>query len=211
MTPGIVVVGGGIAAQSLCEEIRERDAAVPLTMIGGEPCLPYDRVRLSELLVSDEEPASLSLRPREWYADREVRTLLGRRVACLDTGLRRLTLEDQEEIPYDRLVLATGSEPLLPSLPGLDLPGVLPFRGPEHCEEIRAAARGGAPRVAVIGGGGVGMCGGLPFPAPRPLVFIAGPRPGGRPPGWLLSAAVCWGWRRPTASPPRAARSRSCT
>ncbi|MDQ2630997.1 MAG: nitrite reductase large subunit NirB [Actinomycetota bacterium] len=154
---GIVVVGGGIAAQSLCEEIRERDAAVPLTMICGEPCLPYDRVRLSELLVSDEAPATLALRPREWYEDREVKTLLGRRVAFADTGLRRLTLDDQEEIPYDRLVLATGSDPLLPPLPGLELPGVLPFRGPEHCEEIRAAARGGAARVAVIGGGLLGL------------------------------------------------------
>jgi nitrite reductase (NADH) large subunit len=157
MSSGAVVVGGGIAAQSLCEEIRERDPALPLTMICGEPCLPYDRVRLSELLVSDEAPASLALRPREWYEDREVKTLLGRRVAHLDTGLRRLTLEDQEEIPYDQLVLATGSEPLLPPLPGLELPGVLPFRGPEHCEEIRAAARGGAARVAVIGGGLLGL------------------------------------------------------
>jgi nitrite reductase (NADH) large subunit len=157
MNAGVVLVGGGIAAQSLCEELRERDPQLPLTMICGEPCLPYDRVRLSELLVSDEAPASLGLRPREWYEDREVKTLLGRRVAFLDPGLRRLTLDDQEEIPYDRLVLATGSEPLLPPLPGLELPGVLPFRGPEHCEEIRAAARGGAARVAVIGGGLLGL------------------------------------------------------
>jgi nitrite reductase (NADH) large subunit len=157
MNPGTVVVGGGIAAQSLCEQIRERDPAAPLTIICGEPCLPYDRVRLSELLVSAEAPAALALRPREWYEDRQVKTLLGRRVAHLDPGQRRLALEDQEEIPYDQLVLATGSEPLLLPLPGLDLPGVLPFRGPEHCEEIRAAARGGADRVAVIGGGLLGL------------------------------------------------------
>jgi nitrite reductase (NADH) large subunit len=154
---GIVVVGGGIAAQSLCEAIREGEREVPLTMLCGEPRLPYDRVRLSELLVTDETPSALALRPREWYEDREVRTLLGRRVAHLDIGLRRLTLEDQEEIPYDRLVLATGSEPLMPPLPGLDLPGVLPFRGPEHCEQIRAAAGGAAARVAVTGGGLLGL------------------------------------------------------
>ncbi|HEU4600252.1 MAG TPA: FAD-dependent oxidoreductase, partial [Solirubrobacterales bacterium] len=157
MSSGVVIVGGGIAAQSVCEELRERDSALPLTVICGEPCLPYDRVRLSELLVSDEAPAALALRPREWYEDRGVKTLLGRRVSHLDTGLRRLTLDDQEEIPYDQLVLATGSEPLLPPLPGLGLAGVLPFRGPEHCEEIRAAARGGAARVAVIGGGLLGL------------------------------------------------------
>ena len=155
--PGIVVVGGGIAAQSVCEALRERDATVPLTMVCGEPRLPYDRVRLSELLLSEESPEALALRPPEWYADRKIATLLGRRVAHVDSGLRRLTLEDQEEIPYDRLVLTTGSQPLLPPLPGIDLPGVLPFRGPEHCEEIRAAVRRGAAKVAVIGGGLLGL------------------------------------------------------
>jgi nitrite reductase [NAD(P)H] large subunit len=154
---GIVVVGGGIAAQSLCEAVRERDAAVPLTMICAEPRLPYDRVRLSELLLSDESPEALALRPEEWYADRGVRTLLGRTVAAVDTEARRLALADGERFAYERLVLATGSEPLMPPLPGIDLPGVLPFRGPEHCEEIRAAARGGAARVAVIGGGLLGL------------------------------------------------------
>jgi nitrite reductase [NAD(P)H] large subunit len=154
---GIVVVGGGIAAQSLCEEIRERDEGVPLTLICGEHRLPYDRVRLSELLRSEESPEALALRPEEWYSDRAVRTQLGRQVVAVDTDLGRLAMGDGEELAYERLVLATGSEPLMPPLPGIDLPGVLPFRGPEHCEEIRAAARGGAARVAVIGGGLLGL------------------------------------------------------
>ncbi|MGD9735009.1 MAG: nitrite reductase large subunit NirB [Solirubrobacterales bacterium] len=156
-SPAIVVVGGGIAAQSLCELVRERDSEVPLTMICGEPRLPYDRVRLSELLASEEGPESLALRPPEWYADRGIETVVGHRVDKVDAALRRLELDGGEPRSYERLVLATGSDPLLPPLPGLDLPGVLPFRGPEHCEEIRAAARGGAARVVVIGGGLLGL------------------------------------------------------
>ncbi len=154
---GIVVVGGGIAAQSVCEQIRERDGEVPLTMVCGESRAPYDRVRLSELLVSGEAPAALALRPEEWYADREVGLRLGRRVTMVDAARRRLRLDGGEELGYEKLVLATGSEPLLPPLPGIDLPGVLPFRDPEHCEEIRAACGEGAARVAVIGGGLLGL------------------------------------------------------
>jgi nitrite reductase (NADH) large subunit len=154
---GIVVVGGGIAAQALCEALRGRDSDVPLTTICGEPRLPYDRVRLSELLLSEEPPEPLALRPPEWYEDHEVRLRLGERVAGLDAARRRLKLESGETVECERLVLATGSRPLMPPLPGIELPGVLPFRGPEHCEEIRAAARGGAARVAVIGGGLLGL------------------------------------------------------
>ncbi len=154
---GIVIVGGGIAAQSVCEAIRERDPSVPLTMVCGEPRLPYDRVRLSELLVSGEPAETLALRPQEWYADRGVRTLLDRQVVDVNRDGRLLGLADGETIPYENLVLATGSRPLMPPIPGLELPGVMPFRGPEDCEAIRAAASGGATKVAVVGGGLLGL------------------------------------------------------
>jgi nitrite reductase (NADH) large subunit len=153
---GIAVIGGGIAAQALCEEVRARDPEVPLTMICGESCLPYDRVRLSEILVSGEEPEALALRPAEWFEDNGVRTLLGHRVERIDAAFRRLSLGGGEEVEYDRLVLATGSQPLMPPLPGIDLSGVIPFRDPAHCDEIRAAAEAAA-RVVVIGGGLLGL------------------------------------------------------
>jgi nitrite reductase (NADH) large subunit len=153
---GITIVGGGIAAQALCEELRTRDASVPLTMICGEPCLPYDRVRLSEILVSGEEPEALTLRPAEWYEDNAVRILSGRRVEGIDAGFRRLVLDGGETLEYERVVLATGSQPLMPPLPGIELPGVIPFRDPAHCDAIRVAAAAGA-RIAVIGGGLLGL------------------------------------------------------
>ena len=153
---GIVVIGGGIAAQSLCEEVRARDPKVPLTLICGESCLPYDRVRLSEILVSGEEPGALALRPEEWYEDNAVETLLGRRVEAIDAAFGRLVLDDGETLSYDDLVLATGSRPLMPPLPGLALPGVIPFRDPADCDAIRGAVAADA-RIAVIGGGLLGL------------------------------------------------------
>jgi nitrite reductase (NADH) large subunit len=154
---GIVIVGGGIAGQAVCEAVRERDRDIPVTLVCGEPTLPYDRVRLSDLLVSDQDPSELVLRPTEWYEDRDVGVRLGSFVESADTSERVLVLDDGTELSYDRLVLATGSQPLLPSIPGIDLPGVRAFRGPEDCEAIRDAAGNGASRAAVIGGGLLGL------------------------------------------------------
>ncbi|MBA3300697.1 MAG: NAD(P)/FAD-dependent oxidoreductase [Thermoleophilaceae bacterium] len=156
MSSGLAIVGGGIAGQSLCEALRERDPEVAITLICAEPRLPYDRVRLSELLVSGEDPAALELRPPEWYADRRVEVLTGRRVQELDPDAATLVLDGGERRAFGRIALCTGSKPLMPPIPGLDKPGVIPFRGPEDCETIRAAAAGGA-RVAVIGGGLLGL------------------------------------------------------
>ena len=153
---GIAIVGGGIAGQALCEALRERDPDVPLALVCGEDCLPYDRVRLSEILVSGEDPAALGLRPAEWYADRRVEVLTGRQVTALDPDARAVELDDGERRTFDRVALCTGSQPMMPPIPGLDKPGVIPFRGPQDCETIRAAAAGGA-RVAVIGGGLLGL------------------------------------------------------
>jgi nitrite reductase (NADH) large subunit len=156
---GIVVVGGGIAGQALCEALRERDRDVDVTLVCGEPRLPYDRVRLSEILVSGEDPDSLALRPPEWFEDRGVRALLGQPALGLavgSNGTQALELRDGGAIPFAKLALATGSAPLMPPLPGIDLPGVHPFRGPEDCAAIRAAAAG-ARRAAVIGGGLLGL------------------------------------------------------
>ena len=113
MSPGVVIVGGGIAGQAVCEALREQDADVAVTLIRGEGSAPYDRVRLSEILVSGEDPQTLQLRPPEWYADHDVALLVGRTVTWVDTERGVLGLDDVEELAFDRLVLATGSQPSL--------------------------------------------------------------------------------------------------
>ncbi|MDP2713037.1 MAG: nitrite reductase large subunit NirB [Solirubrobacteraceae bacterium] len=158
MSHGVVIVGGGIAGQAVCEALRERDADVAITLICGERSAPYDRVRLSEILVSGEDPQTLQLRPPEWYEDNGVELLVGRTVTWVDAERGALGLDDVDELAFDRLVLATGSQPLMPPIPGIDLAGVHPFRDPADCDAIRvAAAQGGVRRAAVIGGGLLGL------------------------------------------------------
>jgi nitrite reductase (NADH) large subunit len=152
----VVIVGGGIAGQAVCEALREHDARTPVTLVCAEPRLPYDRVRLSEILVSGASPETLALRPPEWFEDHGLEVLLGRRATAVDTEGRTVALDDGRVVPYATLVLATGSMPLVPPIPGIDLPHVHPFRGPEDCEAIRAAAVR-AEHAAVIGGGLLGL------------------------------------------------------
>jgi nitrite reductase (NADH) large subunit len=152
----VLVIGGGIAGQSMCEAVRERDRDARLTLVCGESRLPYDRVKLSSLLAGDVDADSLQLRPADWYADRDVDVRLGRQVVALDPDAGTCTLDDGETLGFVRCVLATGSDALMPPLPGRDLQGVHPFRGPEDCDAILAAADGAA-RAAVVGGGLLGL------------------------------------------------------
>jgi nitrite reductase (NADH) large subunit len=151
----IVVVGGGIAGQALVEAVRARDPEVTIALVCGEPELPYDRVRLSELLVGGEPAAGLRLRPDEWYEDAGIRLVRGL-AEWVRSDHKLVGLSDGTLLAYDRLALATGSDPLLPPIPGIDLPGVHAFRDTADCSAIRAAA-GGARHAAVIGGGLLGL------------------------------------------------------
>ncbi|MGH2836899.1 MAG: FAD-dependent oxidoreductase, partial [Thermoleophilaceae bacterium] len=152
---GILVVGGGIAGQSVCERVRERDPDVPLTLLCKEPELPYDRVALSQLLAGETTRDELQLRPAEWYADRDIDVRLATAdELCLDAG--ECLLSDGAAVRFDRAVICTGSDPLLPPLEGIDLPGVVAFRDPGDCAAIAERA-GAARRAVVIGGGLLGL------------------------------------------------------
>jgi nitrite reductase [NAD(P)H] large subunit len=153
---GVVVIGGGIAGQSVCERVRARDGEVPIVLVCKEAEAPYDRVALSHLLAGESARDDLRLRPEAWYADHGVELRPGAAVQRLDPGGGACTLADGEELAFDRAVLCTGSDPLLPPLEGIDLPGVFAFRTPADCDAIAARARE-ARHAAVIGGGLLGL------------------------------------------------------
>jgi nitrite reductase (NADH) large subunit len=154
---GILVIGGGIAGQAVCEAVRALDPEIPLTLVCGEPYRPYDRVRLGTLLAPEGGGVeALRLRPDTWYEDARVRVLTGVRVAELDPELGRAALADGTDILFDRAVLCTGSDPLVPPLENADAHGVHVFRDPADCAAIRTAAPD-ARRAAVIGGGLLGL------------------------------------------------------
>jgi len=150
----VLVVGGGIAGQSVCEQLTGRGCAI--TLVCGEPHLPYDRVNLGKLLSGTEQTVTgLALRPATWYADHGIDVRLGTWITDLDPDAGIATT-DEGSFAFDRAVLCTGSTPLVPPLAGASAAGVHVFRGPEDCARILDDA-GRAKRAAVIGGGLLGL------------------------------------------------------
>jgi len=142
-----LVIGGGIAGQAVVEAIRDQDPDHELTLVCGEPRLPYDRVALSTLLADGADPDTLTIRPPSWYEDHRIEVITGRWIDQLDPDDLRL-----DGKRYDRAVLCTGSDALVPPIPGAEHAHV--FRGPEDCE---ALAHSAGRRAVVIGGGLLGL------------------------------------------------------
>ena len=111
---------------------------------------------LSSLLAGEVSAQDARFRDRGWYAEHGIELILGTPADSIDADARLLHLADGRKLGFDRLVLATGSQPLLPPIPGIDLKGVLTFRDLADVDAIRAAA-GGGRRAVVIGGGLLGI------------------------------------------------------
>jgi nitrite reductase (NADH) large subunit len=156
MSEPLVIVGNGMAAARLCEELTERACGrYAIAVVGEEPRLAYNRVLLSSLLADEISAAEVELKPARWWRDRGVTLIYGRPAAAIDPTIRRVRLADGATIPYSKLVIATGSRPIRLPLPGMDLPGVKAFRDLADVAELRRAAPGA--RAVVIGGGLLGL------------------------------------------------------
>jgi nitrite reductase (NADH) large subunit len=153
----LVIVGNGMAGHRLVEALAHRSGRpARITVIGAEPTPAYNRILLSPWLAGEADRASLALGDPDGDAARGIERLLGERVVGIDRGARRLTLASGRAIDYDRLVLATGSRPTLPEVPGIDLEGVHGFRDLADARMLAEAARRGG-HALVIGGGLLGL------------------------------------------------------
>jgi len=152
---GIVIVGGGLASQRCVETLRARGYAGRLRLVCGEAELPYDRPPLSkELLAGELDEAEVGFRPARWYADQRVE-LIFRRAVKLDAKRRRVRLDDETELAYEDLVIATGGAPrVLPQL--AQYSNVHYLRTIADARRLRTELREGA-RLAVIGAGFIGQ------------------------------------------------------
>lgn len=151
----LVVIGNGMAGLTLLEEIARRaPERFAITVFGAEPVPAYDRVALSAWLAGDAGDEDLMLRPAHWYAEHGIALRTGTKVAAIRPCERLVELDGGDALPYDRLVIATGSEAARPDLPGAGLAHV--FRDRDDAEALRHAA-GTAERAVVIGGGLLGI------------------------------------------------------
>ncbi|MCK9914636.1 FAD-dependent oxidoreductase [Microbacteriaceae bacterium K1510] len=157
MSEPLVIVGNGMASMRLVEELVQRALGrYAIAVVGDEPRLAYNRVLLSSVLAREVSHDDIELKNAAWWRDRGVTLLYGRRAASVDASIRRVRLADGASLPYSKLVLATGSRPIRPAVPGMDLPGVMTFRDLGDVAAMEAAAATGSKAV-VIGGGLLGL------------------------------------------------------
>lgn len=153
----ILLIGNGMTGYKFCELLVNSRGSedVLLTVMGEEPRPAYDRVHLTEYFSHpDAEP--LTLAPRSWYKKAGITLLTDTRVVAIDRQQRTVTTHKGKSLGYDTLVLATGSAPFVPPIPGLKGSNVFVYRTIEDLDAIRKRART-ATRAAVMGGGLLGL------------------------------------------------------
>ena len=157
MSESLVVIGNGMAATRFVDELMQHALGrYSVIVVGAEPRLSYNRVLLSSLLAGEVDEAAIELKPRGWWNGRGVTTIDGQAVAAIDRTSQAVTLANGLRFPYSKLVLATGSQPIMLAKPGMDLKNVLSFRDLADVAAMRGLMRQGA-RAVVIGGGLLGL------------------------------------------------------
>ena len=153
----LVVVGNGMAGMRAVEELISRAPdRFEITVIGAEPHPNYNRILLSSVLAGEKTLDDIVLNPQDWYQRHGIRLIAGNRATSIDRAARQVALADGTAVSYDKLLIATGSRPLAPPIPGLGLANVRAFRDIADVEAMIAAARDHR-RAVVIGGGLLGL------------------------------------------------------
>ncbi len=152
-----VIAGASLAGAKAAETLRAEGFDGRLIMIGVERERPYERPPLSkDYLLGKADRDTIYVHPPQWYADHDVDLRLGLAVTGIDRSTHEVTLADGNRAGYSKLLLATGSSPRRLTVPGADLDGVLYLRSVQDSDRLKAAFQD-ASRVAVIGGGWIGL------------------------------------------------------
>jgi nitrite reductase (NADH) large subunit len=153
----LVVIGNGMAGCRAVEEILERDGdRYDITIFGAEPRVNYNRIMLSPVLAGEKTFDEIVINSAEWYAENDIELVSGDPVSHIDRAAKTVLSQSGRVEPYDKLLIATGSDPFIIPIPGNDLAGVITFRDLDDVDKMLAAAEKGGDAV-VIGGGLLGL------------------------------------------------------
>ena len=153
----LVMVGNGMAGVRTLEELLKIEPDLyDITVFGAEPHPNYNRILLSPVLAGEQTIDEIVLNTREWYADNRITLHTAKKVVEVNRKTRVVRAEDGTEESYDRLLLATGSNPFMLPVPGKDLKGVIAYRDIADTDYMIETARTHKDAV-VIGGGLLGL------------------------------------------------------
>jgi 3-phenylpropionate/trans-cinnamate dioxygenase ferredoxin reductase subunit len=152
-----VIVGASLAGAKAAETLRAEGYDGPIALIGEETERPYERPPLSKGYLLGKDPRDKAyVHGADWYRENSVDLRLGRRATALDPVAKTVTLDGYEELPYEKLLLATGSRVRMLDVPGSDLAGVRYLRTITESDALLDQMRG-AGRVVVVGAGWIGL------------------------------------------------------
>ncbi len=153
----IVIIGAGAAGFACAEMLRRRGYKGALTMLSTDTDAPYDRPNLSkDYLAGNAPPEWMPLRPDQFYRENAIDMQLGVTVTAIDTQARHVFLDDGRAIEFDRLLIATGAEPVRPPIPGAELSHVFTLRSFADGRALANAAEK-ARSAVVLGSGFIGL------------------------------------------------------
>ncbi|MBU7318555.1 nitrite reductase large subunit NirB [Paenibacillus oleatilyticus] len=152
----LVVIGNGMAGISTVEQILKLTKRFDITVFGSEPHPNYNRILLSYVLEGSKTFDDIVLNGWDWYKENGITLHTGTTVSYIDQAAHEVVTENGERVPYDKIIIATGSNPFILPIPGTDKQGVIGFRDISDCQQMLEAAKS-YKKAAVIGGGLLGL------------------------------------------------------
>jgi NAD(P)H-nitrite reductase large subunit/rubredoxin len=151
-----VIAGGGIAALTAAEAIRKRDRTGRIQIYTKEPFPVYYRTALAECMTERLADDALFVHPESWYREHRIEVFTGNAIATINTGEKKIILEDGTPVSYSKLIIATGAYSFIPPIPRSDRQGVFALRSLEDADHIREYSQG-HKKAVIIGGGVLGL------------------------------------------------------
>ena len=153
---GYLIIGNGVAGTTAAENIRKLDKTGKITVVTEESTPFYYRMRLPDFISGDLTEDKLNAKKEAWYKDQGIDLTLNTRIQGANPGKRAVTTQSNQEIPYDRLLVATGSRSFIPPMKGADKKGVFALRTIQDARNIVAWSKN-IQKVVLIGGGLLGL------------------------------------------------------
>ena len=153
---GVVIVGGGHGGSQVAASLRSEGYEGPITLIAEEADIPYQRPPLSKTYLKEPERGLQELRPEAFYQSHNIDLRLKTRATAIDRRARSVLLDNGGTVDFEHLVLAIGSRPRIPQIPGVEVDGVFTLRDAADARRIHEGFVG-AESVVVIGGGFIGL------------------------------------------------------
>lgn len=152
----VLIIGNGIAGLSCAEEIRKNNKDLKITMVGNEKYPTYYRVKLTKTLSEETSIENMLVKKEDWYRENDIDLILGEIVEKIDEKNARIFLDSGRELSYEKLLVATGSRPFVPPVPGKFRKGVFALRKYDDLGAIKSYIED-IDEMAVIGGGLLGL------------------------------------------------------